>query len=214
MPLKEKTIVDLREEVVLRVQRDGFAIREVAEMYGLSRPTVYDWLARYDAAGREGLKDRSRAPHTCPHRTVPWIEQRLIEERCKWGFGSKKILQRLSEEVPHIQWPRRAIIDAIFKRAHLVVPRRGRAKRPATPFAHRYQASEPGELTTIDFKGQFRLGNGRYCYALTMADYVSRYLIACHGLYSTHLGPTWKVIERAFREYGLPSAGFPRSACD
>lgn len=207
MPVKGKTIVDLREEVVLLVNQ-GLSISAVARRYEVSRPTIYDWLARYRSEGVKGLEDRSRAPHSNPRQTSESIEQRLIEERVKWKgeFGSKKILQRLKEEEPSVEWPTRATVDNIFKRNGLVQPRRIRRPPPNTPFARRYHARESAELTTIDFKGQFRLQNGKYCYPLAMVDYVSRYLLACEALNSTDLNSTWAVIKRVFQEHGLPRA--------
>jgi hypothetical protein len=59
---------------------------------------------------------------------------------------------------------------------------------------------------TIDHKGQFRMLNGKYCYPLTIADSVSRYLLSCAALDSTRLSEAWPVIERVFREHGLPVA--------
>jgi hypothetical protein len=45
--------------------------------------------------------------------------------------------------------------------------------------------THPNDLWTADFKGQFRTGDGIYCYPLTVADQHTRYLLACHGLPST-----------------------------
>jgi transposase InsO family protein len=64
----------------------------------------------------------------------------------------------------------------------------------------------PNDLWTADFKGQFRTGNGVYCYPLTIADQHTRFLLACHGLLSTQTVTARPVFERAFREYGLPGA--------
>ncbi len=64
----------------------------------------------------------------------------------------------------------------------------------------------PNDLWTADFKGQFRTLDGRYCYPLTIADEHSRYLLACDGLLSTEQVGARGVFERAFAEYGLPSA--------
>jgi transposase InsO family protein len=64
----------------------------------------------------------------------------------------------------------------------------------------------PNDLWTADFKGQFRTRDGRYCYPLTIADEHSRYLLACDGLLSTAQVGARGVFERAFAEYGLPSA--------
>ncbi len=206
MPVAERTIVDLREELAMRAMDDRYTVSEVAELFGVSRPTVRLWRDRYRAQGREGLNDRSHAPHGCPHRTAEAIEQLIVEERTRWGFGSKKILQRLEESHPDLTLPKRATIDAILVRRGLVERQRARRRRSSTPFAHRYAAREPGELTTMDFKGEFRLTNGVYCYPLTVVDRVSRYVLACTALDSMTFERSWPVIEGVFREYGLPRA--------
>lgn len=62
----------------------------------------------------------------------------------------------------------------------------------------------PNAVWTIDFKGQFRTQDGRYCYPLTLVDGFSRYLLACKGLaHPTHDG-VHRILERAFHAYGLP----------
>lgn len=206
MPLKEISIVDLRELMALRALDGRHTVSEVADMFGVTRPTVRAWRDRYRALGRLGLGDRSHAPHTCPHRTDEEIEKLIVAERKQWGWGSKKILNRLEEGHPELHLPKRATVDAILARHNLVKRSRGRRKKGKTPFLGRYNATEPGQLTTIDFKGQFRLLNGRYCYPLTIVDSVSRFLLACHGLDAPLFAPTWKVVKRIFREHGLPSA--------
>jgi hypothetical protein len=64
----------------------------------------------------------------------------------------------------------------------------------------------PNDLWTLDFKGQFRTRDGVYCYPLTFADQHTRFLLACRGLPSTRGQPARGVLERAFREFGLPRA--------
>ena len=59
---------------------------------------------------------------------------------------------------------------------------------------------------TGDFKGQFRLRNGRLCYPFTVADPVSRYLYACEALDRITFEQTWDVLKRVFRSYGMPKA--------
>jgi len=34
----------------------------------------------------------------------------------------------------------------------------------------------------VDFKGEFKLGNGHYCYPLTVSDHASRFLLLCEAL--------------------------------
>jgi putative transposase len=206
MPIWESTVVDKREEMA-RMSADGrYTVSEVALRCGVTRPTVRLWRARYDEDGRAGLVDRSHAPHGCPHRTDERVEELILAERARFGWGSKKILRRLRDAHPELELPGRSAVDALLSRRGLVHARRRRGQVASTPFRQRYTASEPSELMTIDHKGQFRMLNGKYCYPLTIADSVSRYLLACTALTSTRLTEAWPVIERVFREHGLPVA--------
>jgi putative transposase len=207
MPLEEKAIVDIREEMALAAMARGATVTEVAARFGVSRPTVRLWRERYREEGRSGLGDRSHATLSCPHRTDPGIEDLIVEERKRWGWGSKKLLQRLSEAHPGTVFPGRSTVDDILWRRGLVALRteKRRAKGPGAAAA-RYKATDPGELTTIDYKGYFRLRDGRTCYPLTLMDWVSRYVLACEALPSTDFRHAWPVIERVFRDYGLPRA--------
>lgn len=206
MGILERTIVDIREEIALMALDRRFTVTEVALRYGVSRPTVRLWRDRYRQQGRAGLEDRSHAPRTCPHRMSDELEELIVAERERYRWGSKKILRRLEDAHPLLALPGRSAVDAVLRRRGLVERPRRRRRRPSSPFRRRYTASEPGELMTIDHKGQFRLGNGRYCYPLTIVDSVSRYLLACSALTSTRLEEAWPVIVDVFREYGLPRA--------
>ncbi|MER8640800.1 integrase core domain-containing protein, partial [Mesorhizobium sp. M1365] len=53
---------------------------------------------------------------------------------------------------------------------------------------------------------EFRLGNGSYCYPLTVTDQISRYVLACEALESTKETPVIEAFVRLFRERGLPAA--------
>jgi transposase InsO family protein len=205
MPLEERTIVDIREEMAVAALDEGATVTEVAAQFRVSRPTVRLWRDRYRLEGRAGLEDRSHATHSCPHRTDPAIEELIARERKRWGWGSKKLLERLSEAHPHIEFPRRSTVDAILLRRGLLAVRKER-RRALGPRAVIARASESSELTTIDYKGHFRLRNGRYCYPLTIVDSESRYLLACEALPTTDFRNAWPVIERIFRQYGLPAA--------
>ena len=198
--------MDLREEMALLALEGRFTVTEVALRYGVTRPTVRLWRDRYREHGRTGLDDRSHAPQDCPHRTSEEIEQLVLAERERYGWGSRKILRRLQDADPELAVPGRSAIDGILRRHGLVQRRRRQRPEAASPFQRRYSATEPAELMTIDHKGQFRMGNGRYCFPLTIVDNVSRYLLACQALTSTRLAEAWPVITHVFREHGLPKA--------
>jgi transposase InsO family protein len=186
--------------------RAGLSVTEVAERHGVSRQAVYNWIERHGADPEGGLADRSRRPHRSPTRTPETIEQRVIAEWRRWGFGSKKILRRLQDQEPEVVWPPRSTIDAILSRAGLVRSRRKVRRRFAPVDAHRPdEASAAGEVMTADYKGQFRLRNGSYCYPLLVADPVSRYLLACDAYAGISLEQTWATLVRVFREHGMPN---------
>ncbi len=55
-------------------------------------------------------------------------------------------------------------------------------------------------------QGEFKLGNGRYCYPLTVTDQASRYLLACEAFESTREQAVIEAFRRLFAEHGLPQA--------
>jgi transposase InsO family protein len=54
--------------------------------------------------------------------------------------------------------------------------------------------------------GEFKLGNGRYCYPLTVTDHASRFVLLCEALESTREDTAVTAFEQLFRERGLPQA--------
>ena len=64
----------------------------------------------------------------------------------------------------------------------------------------------PNDLWCADFKGEFKLGNGRYCYPLTVTDHASRFLLLCEALESNREDTAFTAFERLFAERGLPLA--------
>jgi hypothetical protein len=66
------------------------------------------------------------------------------------------------------------------------------------------EAPAPNSLWTTDYKGEFRLGNGLWCYPLTVQDRCSRFLLACEERSTVRTEDARPVFERVFQEYGLP----------
>jgi transposase InsO family protein len=104
---------------------------------------------------------------------------------------------------PQLPWPSRSAVAGILQRAGLVLerPRRTHLERAAQ--AARPPAA-PTVLWTIDFKGQFRTGDHRWCYPLTVADAASRCLLECHGQLQPTAAPVAQRLRRLFGEHGLP----------
>jgi transposase InsO family protein len=64
----------------------------------------------------------------------------------------------------------------------------------------------PNDLWCTDYKGEFQLGDKRYCYPLTVTDHASRYLLLCEALESNREELALRAFDRLFRERGLPQA--------
>lgn len=207
MPWTETGPMEERLRFVRDALSDRFTMSELCARYGISRRIGYKWLARYEAEGRPGLRDRSRAPHQCPHRIPKAVETLLLQERQAHPFwGARKLLKVLADRHPKIdRWPAASTAADLLAR-HGLVQRRHR-RRPSThPGVVRPTTAAPNDLWTADFKGQFRTGDRQYCYPLTIADQHTRFLLACRGLLSTQTVTAKPVFERVFREYGLPIA--------
>ena len=183
-----------------------YTITELADRFGVSRQKLHKWLARHNVDGMKGLTDRSRAPLHIPHRTSETVAGEIIAFRHRFPhMGPRKIIARLTELHPDIEWPAPSTAGDILRRANLVRPRERRSP-PAHPLRVRSEPAEPNDLMTVDYKGQFLLGNHCYCYPLTVVDHVSRYLLACDAYPSCEGPHTRRAFERTFREYGLPRA--------
>ena len=185
--------------------RGGVSMSELCRRYGISRKCGYKWVERYREQGLDGLEERSRRPHGHPARTPYAVREAImaIRRRYRPPPGPKKIAKLLACEHEHWAVPSQTTIYTILKEAGLIAPRRPRrrvagAKAPASP------PDRPNELWSVDFKGQFRLGDGCWCYPLTVMDHSSRYLLACRGFAGTRYAPTQAAFRELFRTYGLP----------
>jgi len=186
--------------------RRGKAMSELCAEYGVSRKTGYKWLERFATEGVSGLDDRSRARKTQPDAVAEAVVERLVEVRRtfpKWG--PRKVVAWLGEREPGLDLPAASTCGDILKRAGLVESRkraRPGPRRVAPPAVY----AAPNAVWCTDFKGDFRMQDGRRCCPLTLTDGFSRKLLRCQGHVSTALEPCRPVFESAFREYGLPLA--------
>ena len=177
---------------------------ELCEHYGISRPTGYKWVQRFAEEGDEGLVELSRAPLSCPHRTAAATEKLIVLLQETHGWGARKILRQLRRRLDPSALPCRSTVFDILKRHGLVRERRrARRIREVHPI---FVAARPNQIWSADFKGQFRLGDGRYCYPLTVTDQASRFLLLCEALDSTREDPAITAFERLLCERGLPLA--------
>src|SRR5689334_20508661 len=86
--MRELSVAEQRYQAVMAVIGDGLSVSQAAEKTGVARQTLHRWLARYEAAGLEGLADRSHRPVSCPHQMPAEVEAKMLElrrSRPYWG---------------------------------------------------------------------------------------------------------------------------------
>lgn len=204
MPWRVTTPMSEKLRFIGDLETTLFTMTELCYQYDISRKTGYKWAERYVAGGPEGLEDRSRAPKRRPGRTEQRVVDALIELRLKHpSWGPRKLVGYWEPRRPDWPWPAASTAGEILKRAGLVKPHRRRS-RHVHPGHPQIDATSPNALWTADFKGEFRTGDRRYCYPLTVADYCTRYLLSCEGKLSIAHAGAYPVFEHLFREKGLP----------
>ena len=206
MPWMETSPMEPRERFISDHRGALYPMVELCTRYGLSRKTGSKGLEWFEAAGQQGLQERSRAPHTCPHRIAEAVAALLCTARRQHpSWGPAKLLDWLRPRYPGMELPAVSTAGDLLARCGLVKHHRHR-RHYAHPGVVPATTTEPNDLWTADFKGHFRTRDGVYCYPLTIADQHTRYLLACHGLLSTKGIGVRPVFERLFREHGLPGA--------
>jgi len=179
---------------------------DMCREFGISRKTGYKIFGRYKEHGLEALTDRSRRPVRYANQLPEPIESLIVRlKREKPHWGARKIRELLVRRLDgDIRIPAKSTIHAVLDR-HQLVKRGGgpRHRARGTPLS---AGAAPNDLWCADFKGEFKLANGRYCYPLTVTDHASRFLLLCEALESTREDLAFTAFERLFAERGLPRA--------
>jgi transposase InsO family protein len=204
MPWKETCAMEEKVQMVGDWLKKEHTISELGEHYQVSRKTVHKWVRRFRDGGVEALKKASCAPYHHPNATAPEMVSEIINTKLRHQYwGPKKVVVFLKRQYPEKLWPAVSTAQSILGKEGMVHPRKVRRHTP--PFTQPFQEClKPNDTWSIDYKGQFRTGDGKLCYPLTITDNYSRYLLSCRGLRHPNYESTQLYLERAFREYGLP----------
>jgi transposase InsO family protein len=186
--------------------RSGERMSDLCREFGISRKTGYKLAQRFERYSAVGLLDQRRVPERIPHRTPAEVAELLVELRQRHPtWGPKKLRTMFMTEHPAIIPPAASTIGELLKKRGLVTPKK-RRRYPLVGYSPLCHAEAPNDVWCVDFKGQFRLGNGRYCYPLTITDAYSRMLLTCEALESTRGDDAQRTFEESFRRWGLPRA--------
>lgn len=196
--------MDERMRFVTRVER-GERMTDLCAEFGISRKTGYKLWARWRDDGAAGLADLSRRPHHTPTRTTPALERLVLAARAAHPtWGPRKLRAWLAAQHPGVALPSASTLGEVLKRHGVVAPRRRRARGTTGAPPGLTAPAAANDVWCADFKGQFRLGDGTYCYPLTITDLQTRFVVRIEALRGTYGAPARAAFERAFAAYGLP----------
>ena len=141
-----------RRLLITRVLEEGWTAAAAAEASGVSRATVYKWLARFRAEGPAGLSDRSSCPAHNPRHLSVRAEERILRLRRRRKLGPHRLAALLG--VP------RSTCYAVLRRHGL--QRLDWMDPPSGEVIRRYERARPGELIHLDVKklGRIPVGGG------------------------------------------------------
>jgi len=128
-----------RRRMVSRVVDQGWSVREAAAAVEVSERTCQKWVTRYRAEGRDGLLDRSSAPHSIPHRTGGDRVEAIVALRR---------LRMTGAEIAFCLGMSLSTVSAVLLRIGL--GKLSRLEPPEPP--NRYERRHPGELIHVDVK--------------------------------------------------------------
>ena len=197
MPWKDKTVEELRKEFV-EAATSCSNFSSLCREFGITRATGYKWLARYE--NNESLSNRSKRPNVTANKTPRSIETQIIEARTVHpGWGAKKI--KVSLENKGIAMPCIKTVNNILNRYGCISKEESLKHTPFT----RFEKERCNEMWQTDFKGEFKMQDGNYCFPLDIFDDHSRFVIRIKPSESTSnlVLPTFR---EAFYEYGMPDS--------
>jgi len=202
MSWQECDRVSLRREFVCLAIVEGSNMSVLCRRFGIARKTGYKWLKRYRAESDSGLIDQSRRPRRFHSPTSKKMEEQVLAVRDDHpSWGGRKIQRRL-QDLGVTSPPAASTITAILHRHGRILAEDSLKHQPV----QRFERSEPNELWQMDFKGEFKMTNGRWCYPLTALDDHSRFSLILQACANQKRVTVKEQLQNAFRRYGLPKA--------
>ena len=205
MPWPTRDMNTVRREFVTKALLQGACFASLCREYGISRKTGYKWRQRALDEGVLTLAEHSRRPLRSPAQLDETCVCRLIRLKLRHPtWGPRKIRTLYAK-----QWspaPSASSCQRVLGKAGLVLPRRRTRTSPAQRITRGLVAQAPNDVWTVDFKGWWRLRDGRRCEPLTVRDAFSRFVLAARTLPDSTSDSVRTEFERLFQLHGLPRA--------
>lgn len=204
MSWQTESVMQQKERFIRMWLSGDFTMTGLCKSFSISRTTGHKLVREYGMLGDDCFLPKSRSPLNTPHKTPLHIELKIIELRVKHAnWGAKKLKAILERDFNKNEIPSATTINAILKRNNLIIPRRKRSAKIGK-LHPKFDPKNCNEIWSADYKGKFKLNNGRYCCPLTVCDSKSRLILGINCHYkATYLSVKQAYID-IFRQHGLP----------
>ena len=205
MPWKEKDIVELKMEFVLKAMNPNIKLSDLCQHYGISRPTGYKWKRRFMEEGFQGLAERSRKPKNSPNQTSEVVVCEIIKlKMAHINWGPKKIQKLYIRNHPYEEIPSVSTIHRVLENSGLINHRKRRKQTKGQRLQKRIETKNPNDIWTVDFKGWWYTQMGDKCEPLTVRDLYSKYLFTVKAMQTSKTEHVKREFDKIFSIYGLP----------
>jgi putative transposase len=185
-------IFGLRDIIATSHLNKSVTSKTLCEVFHTTRKTVCKWSNRLEREGKDGLKDRSRAPRIVHNRKPKELEDEVCD-RFKDGHTVEEIYLALKDKLCE-----KTVYNILHRRE---IIRKDKPKRKY----HCYEYECPNDLWHMDFT-EFRVKGHKKQYIIAVIDDHSRYLLA-FGIFEEKTSSNClAVLVSAVKRHGLPKA--------
>jgi len=204
MSWQTESVMEQKERFIRMWMSNDFTFSKLCNSFNISRPTGYKLVRDFQKNGESCFETKSTKPKRSPNKTSKSVEDKIVQLRKKHpNWGARKFKSLLLKYFNSELIPSETTINAILKRNHLVKNRRKRGQTVGK-LNPRFDPKDCNEIWSADYKGKFKIQNGRYCCPLTVCDSKSRMVLGIN----CHYRATYKAVKQAytdiFREFGIP----------
>lgn len=185
-------------------QGERLNVRAVCRELGISPPTFYKYVARFDAEGVDGLLDRSRRPLSSPGQTAADVEDVIVRWRKQlieqgWDAGAVSIFHRMRRAGEHP--PTARTIHRVLVRRGLVAPEP--AKRPRSSY-RRFEFARTNDCWQIDAT-ECLLADSSAAVVFHLLDDCSRKSLGSIAAASETGEAAQRCVNHAIAAFGIPA---------
>jgi transposase InsO family protein len=189
---------------VIALYAQGWSKRSISQFLHVSRPTITEWIARFEADNLESLEDKSRAPKTTVRKAwLPAMVDIYHLQKRHPDAGGFRIWSLRGKSDLSVRTVER--IMAINRHVYQDIPGAGSQRHPkADPQPHPFKAKEAHEYWFIDGRMMDFALQGHRWWSLIILDGYSRTMLAGAVAPAEASWVALTVLYTACLRYGVP----------